>query len=201
MGLLSEAGGSPSDSEEQARPWEALGAHRPEPFDPRETSSTFGSLKKLRLRHHKIISMAAAGMKQVDIAKALGVTPQTVCSTLASPVAQDTMRTYEEGMLTEAVDLKKHMEELGPLAISVFEENMLHGDGKLKHQAAKEVMKYLLEQAGTKVKHEHEHTITPQEIDLMLARAKELKPDNLIEDADYEMLPPSDPSDSPSGDS
>ena len=73
----------------------------PDPNDsPRE-------LKKLRGRHWKILTMHSLGIGNKDIAKTLGITPQTVCNTVTSEISQPVLKELQEQIMSPVADVAK----------------------------------------------------------------------------------------------
>lgn len=90
--------------------------------------------------HHEIVRMALIGMKHVEIAKTLGVSPVTVSYTLRSPIV---MRQLEEMRAVRdlgAVDVAKQIKELAPKAVEILEELLDNEMANVQLKAAESVL-------------------------------------------------------------
>lgn len=96
---------------------------------PSAQSGTY-QLKKLREIHHNILRLTAAGMKQVDIARALGVTNMMVNYTINSDLGQQKLAVLRGEADNSTIDLVSEMKEISPLALAVLEEIMLSPGAK-----------------------------------------------------------------------
>ena len=72
--------------------------------------------------HHEITRRLVLGQKGVDIAKALGCTPQTVSNVRNSPVAQDHIAIMKGARDADTVDLSKRIIEIAPRALTLLED-------------------------------------------------------------------------------
>jgi len=139
-------------------PWNRFseGEQRALPAPGLVPATRFDSMRELRARQHRIIQLHVAGFKGVDIARALNITPETVSNTLNSPIAKDQIRLLIEASNEAAVDLKDQMQELGPMALAVFEDAMVNSlDPKIRLQAASKTLEYLLQKAGSRLEVNH----------------------------------------------
>jgi predicted transcriptional regulator len=78
-------------------------------------------VRKLWQRHKEICRLAAVGMKQVDIAEQLGLSPVTVSYTLRSPLVQHQVQLLQAGRDEAAVNLIEQIEEMAPKAIALLD--------------------------------------------------------------------------------
>ena len=74
--------------------------------------------------HHEIMRLSLIGMKQIDIADHLGVSPVMVSYTLKSPIVREKMDCMQAVRDMGAVDVAKEIKELAPKAIQVLGEIM-----------------------------------------------------------------------------
>jgi hypothetical protein len=72
-------------------------------------------------RHREIIRRLALGQKNVDIAKALGITEVSVSQVKNSPIVQEQLKAMMDKMDSEAVDVGKRIHEMAPKALDVLE--------------------------------------------------------------------------------
>ncbi len=139
-------------------------------------ASAFYQIKELRLIHNRIIGLKVSNpeLKDKVIANVLGVSAAMVGYTLGSELGKQKIRSLTYGDEATLADMKEYIQSLGPLAISTLEEVMMEGmhDGH-KLRAAESALKYIIQEAGTNIRHQHEHKITEDDIDLMRARLSE----------------------------
>ena len=79
-------------------------------------------IKQLWQRSHEIIGLALQGLKQVEIAKALNITPQCVSNTLNSTLGQNKLSEMREKRDEGIIDVSKRIAELQAKALRVYEE-------------------------------------------------------------------------------
>lgn len=79
-------------------------------------------IEQMWQRHHEIVNLAAEGFKQVDIAKILGIDPQTVSNTLNSTLGQKKLSELRETRDGEARLRMEQVRVLKDKAIRVFHE-------------------------------------------------------------------------------
>lgn len=72
--------------------------------------------------HHEVVRLALIGMKSVDIADHLGVSPVMVSYTLRSPIVQEKMNQLQAVRDIDAIDVAKEIQELAPRAVRVLGE-------------------------------------------------------------------------------
>jgi DNA-binding CsgD family transcriptional regulator len=78
-------------------------------------------------RHHEITRLALLGMKGVDIAAHLGISPVTVSYTLNSPIVKRQLEQLAAVRDLGAIDIAKQIADLAPRAVAVLEK-MLDND-------------------------------------------------------------------------
>jgi predicted transcriptional regulator len=125
--------------------------------------------------HHEVVRLALIGMKQVDIASHLGVSPVMVSYTLRSPIVRDQLNNMHSARDIDAIDISKEIKALAPVAVKVLEELLEHDLPNIKLKAAQDV----LDRAGfaavktIQTANIHAH-LTKEDIDDIKRRAKEI---------------------------
>ena len=158
---------------------------------PKAEKSSYATLKSLRARHYTIIAMHISGSTNNEIAKEVGVTPSTVTKTLKSPLAADLIQKAMGQHIDEAIGIKDKLEELAGIGVSRLEDILVNDpDNKTALGAIKTVLEYVQSKAVQKTEN-LSMTVTPADIVEMRRRAAEIKPPNLIQDADFEEVPSS----------
>jgi len=94
--------------------------------------------------HHRIAEMVALGMKNVDIARKLNVTPQTISNVKNSPKVQKYKDIVSGAMAADNVDLGIRIQKIAPKALD-FLENLIKGQEEdaslpLRAKAAESMM-------------------------------------------------------------
>ena len=79
-------------------------------------------IKALWQRSHEIIGMALQGMKQVDIAKALDITPATVSNTLNSSLGKEKLSGMREEKDEEFKKINEEVVKLTEKALNTYHE-------------------------------------------------------------------------------
>lgn len=79
-------------------------------------------IKALWQRQHEIINLALTGMKNVDIAKILGITKESVSQTLNSELGMKKLSSLREKRDEEAIKIVKEVNELTTKAISIYND-------------------------------------------------------------------------------
>lgn len=77
--------------------------------------------------HHEICRLALLGMKQVEIAERLNVTPATVGNTLGSEIVKKQMMILRGARDASTVDVARRIQEMLPEALDVM-ENILRNE-------------------------------------------------------------------------
>jgi hypothetical protein len=90
--------------------------------------------------HHEIVRLALIGMKHVDIASHLGVSPVTVSYTLRSPIVKDQLDNMRAARDIDAIDISQEIKALAPVAVKVLEELLEHELPNIKLKAAQDVL-------------------------------------------------------------
>lgn len=81
--------------------------------------------------HHEIARRIVLGEKNVAIAEALNISPQTVCIVRNSPVVQEKISLMQGARDADTIDLSKEIKEIAPDALKLLKEIIRgEGDGK-----------------------------------------------------------------------
>lgn len=125
--------------------------------------------------HREILRLAVTGMRQVDIADTLGITPVMVSYTLNSPIAKREIENLRAVRDLDAIDVAKRIQDIAPIALQTLEDLLCQGTDVIKFRTATD----LLDRAG----HAAVRTLrteslsvhlTKQDIDEIKNRAKEI---------------------------
>lgn len=113
--------------------------------------------------HREILRLAVTGMKQVDIASTLEITPVMVSYTLNSPIAKREMENLRSARDLDAVDVAKRIQEIAPIALQTLEDLLCQGTESTKFRTATD----LLDRAG----HAAVHTLRTESLSVHLTKA------------------------------
>jgi predicted transcriptional regulator len=125
--------------------------------------------------HHEVVRLALIGMKQVDIADHLGVSPVMVSYTLRSPIVKEQLKNMHAARDIDAVDIAQEIKALAPAAVKVLEELMESELPNIKLKSAQDI----LDRAGfaavktIQTANIHAH-LTKEDIDDIKKRAKDI---------------------------
>lgn len=155
-----------------------MGRHRlPETHKPYQ-------IEQMWELHHEVCRLALIGMKQIDIANHLGVSPVMVSYTLRSPIVQRQLNQLKAVRDLEAIDVSKEIQELAPRAVKVLEELMENELPNIKLKAATDVLDRAGHAAVRTLRTENIHAhFTADEISDIKKRAREV---GLLTDVMYE---------------
>lgn len=155
-----------------------MGRHRlPETHKPYQ-------IEQMWELHHEVCRLALIGMKQIDIANHLGVSPVMVSYTLRSPIVQRQLSQLKAVRDLEAIDVSKEIQELAPRAVKVLEELMENELPNIKLKAATDVLDRAGHAAVRTLRTENIHAhFTADEISDIKKRAREV---GLLTDVMYE---------------
>ena len=130
-------------------------------------------LQKMKDRHKRIAERVAAGQKDTEIARDLGVTPQMVAYTRESPIVQGYLQAVSGAMEKRALDIGGEIRALAPYALATIEDVMLnpHNDPKVRLNAAQDLMDRAGHGAVKKVAVGHGQ-LTEDDINDIKARAR-----------------------------
>lgn len=81
-------------------------------------------VEKLWQRHKVICQLAAVGMKQVEIAEQLGISPVTVSYTLRSPLVRHQVELLQAGRDEAAMNLLEQISDMAPKAVALLDVAM-----------------------------------------------------------------------------
>lgn len=146
------------------------------------------NIQKLWDVHHEILRLTLLGLKSVDIATMLGVTPAMVSYTQNSTIAKRQLAVMRGARDANAVDVAKKIQELQPAAVQKLSELMESETEAISLKAAMT----LLDRGGNapvqRVQADHRHlSFTIQELQEIKDRARKTMPIvHEIEDAQYE---------------
>lgn len=116
-------------------------------------------------RHKLIVTMAAEGLNNKQIAEALDCTPQTVSNTLNSQVAQDELVEIQQGQKDHAKMIVEQIADIAPRAIEVLEDLM--DDDMVSPNTRANIANKFLDRAGhmptQKVQSIHGHFVASNE--------------------------------------
>ena len=134
--------------------------------------------------HHEVCRLALIGMKQVDIATHLGVSPVMVSYTLRSPIVQRQLNQLKAVRDIDAIDVAKEIQALAPRAVHVLDELMDSELPNIKLKAATDILDRAGHAAVRTLRTENLHAhFTADEISDIKKRAREV---GLLTDAMYE---------------
>lgn len=134
--------------------------------------------------HHEVCRLALIGMKQVDIATHLGVSPVMVSYTLRSPIVQRQLNQLKAVRDIDAIDVSKEIQDLAPRAVKVLDELMDSDLPNIKLKAATDILDRAGHAAVRTLRTENIHAhFTADEISDIKKRAREV---GLLTDAIYE---------------
>ena len=92
-------------------------------------------------RHHEISRMLLLGMQNVEIAKQLDCTEQSVSQVRNSPVVQDKLAIMKAARDVGAVDISKQILAMAPIALDRIKESLETGRVLGKEASASEIVK------------------------------------------------------------
>ena len=98
--------------------------------------------KALWQSSHEIIHLALFGHRNVEIAKILGCSAQTVSNVLNGELGERKLSELRQERDAEAIDVQKKVAELYPKAIEIYEEilNSEHASTTLKKETADTIL-------------------------------------------------------------
>ncbi|MBT9145966.1 MAG: hypothetical protein DDT42_01845 [candidate division WS2 bacterium] len=100
------------------------------PFDLEQIENSKWQLTKLKPIHKQVASLAAQGLKNIEIAKIIGITPEYVSMLLRQPLVKDHVM-----QICETVGTR--LEALFETSVDVIAETMVTGSEKGRLQAAR----------------------------------------------------------------
>jgi len=137
--------------------------------------------------HHEIVRLALIGMKYIDIASHLGISPVTVSYTLRSPIVARQLEQMRAVRDLGMIDIAKKIAELAPRAVEVLEQLLDDPLPNISLKAAESILDRAGYAAVQRIKQDITVShFTAKEIDDIKNRAKDI---GLLLEADYEYLP------------
>lgn len=125
--------------------------------------------------HHEICRLTLIGMKQIDIANHLNVSPAMVSYVLRSPIVKNQLANMSASRNVEAMDIDAEIKALAPAAVKVMEELMDSELPNVRLKAAQDVLDRAGHAAIRTIRTENSHVhFTPDEIMEIKNRAKEV---------------------------
>lgn len=136
-------------------------------------------IQKLWAIHHEICRLAILGMKQIDIARVLGITEATVSTCLNSAVVKQQLHVLRMARDSSVVDVAKRIEAMAPKAAETMDA-VLSGDTDANTRLKVDVAKDILDRAGhaavKTIKGEFAHAfLTIEDIEDIKRKARENK--------------------------
>ncbi len=134
--------------------------------------------------HHEIARRLLLGQKNVDIAKAMNCSKQTVSNVRNSPIVQDKLAVMKAARDVGCIDLAKEIAELAPIAIGqvrdALETGKIHGTAIAGSEVLKQANSILDRQIGkptqrVDTRNIHGH-FTMEDIERIKAKARDLSP-------------------------
>ena len=132
--------------------------------------------------HHEIARRLVLGQCNLDIAEAMGCTPQTVSNVKNSPVVKDKLSIMRAARDAGTVDLAREIADLAPLAIQRIKEVLESGAVMGKEASASVILKEAnglldremgkaIQRVDTRGVHAH---LSMEDLDRIKQRAQEL---------------------------
>ncbi len=134
--------------------------------------------------HHEIVRLALLGMKYIDIANHLGISPVTVSYTLKSPIVARQLEQMRAVRDLGVIDIAKQIAALAPRAVAVLDKMLDDPLPTIALKAAESILDRAGHAAVQRVKQDITVShFTSQEIADIKARAKDV---GLLLEAEYE---------------
>lgn len=125
--------------------------------------------------HQEIMRLAVTGMKSVDIAQILGVSPAMVSYTLNSAIVQRQLDIMRAARDVDAIQVSKRIHELAPEAVEALGDLLDSEVPQIRLGAAKDVLDRAGHAAVKTLRTENLHAhFTKEEIDDIKKRAMEI---------------------------
>jgi transcriptional regulator with XRE-family HTH domain len=97
------------------------GVDRPELKDRRFVEKRQYNVKQLWEAHHEMLRRLALGESNGEVARALGITPQTVSNIRNSPMGREKLNALQEGIDKDMVIISRRIEKFAPVALDLLE--------------------------------------------------------------------------------
>ena len=125
--------------------------------------------------HQEIMRLAVTGMKSVDIAQMLGISPAMVSYTLNSAIVQRQLDIMRAARDVDAIQVSKRIHELAPEAVEALGDLLNSEVPQIRLGAAKDVLDRAGHAAVKTLRTENLHAhFTKEEIDDIKKRAMEI---------------------------
>jgi hypothetical protein len=125
--------------------------------------------------HHEVVRLALIGMKQIDIATHLGISPVTVSYTLRSPIVARQLEQMHAVRDIDAIDVAKEIVALAPRAVEVMGELLDCDLPNIRAKAATDILDRAGHAAVRTIKTENLHAhFSAEEIMDIKNRAKDI---------------------------
>jgi len=108
--------------------------------DGRRVDERQYTLKEIQDSHREIARLLVMGMKHVDIAHELGVTPAMVSYTANSPVVIREIENMRAARDLDAIDVAKRIQEIAPAALNMLEDLMEKGADETRRKIAESIL-------------------------------------------------------------
>jgi len=107
------------------------------------------SIKRLWGMQNEVCRLhVIGGLKGTEIARMLGITPQTVYNIVGSEKGKEVIARLSLGRDVNAEDIQKRIQEIQPLALEILEDAMLDDEAKLEVKVG--IAKDLMDRGGHK---------------------------------------------------
>lgn len=132
-------------------------------------------IKNIWDTHREIMRLLVTGAHSVDIARELGVTPQTVSNVMNSTICKRQMNLMRAARDVDALDVANRIQELAPIALQTLEELMCEGNESTKFKVSVDLLDRAGHTAVKTIRTENLHAhFSVDEIAEIKARAKEI---------------------------
>lgn len=98
------------------------------------------NIQEMQNIHHEVARLLLLGMKHVEVASRLGVTPTMVSYTANSPVVKRQLAVMRGARDVSAVDCAQRIKELAPIAIERLEKLLDSENEQIVHKTAVAVL-------------------------------------------------------------
>lgn len=101
---------------------EELGSDNKHLYDRRFVEKRVYNIRTLWSNHEQMLRMVALGHSNEDIARACGVTAQTISNVRNSPISKQKLAQLRDQLDSEAIDIGARIQEFAPVALAVLED-------------------------------------------------------------------------------
>lgn len=135
-------------------------------------------VEQLQARQQEIVRLHVLGLKNVEVAEQLNISPQTVSNTINSPLVQSYLRTLQEGRDVSTKEINTQLNSLRVDAVNAFKDilqDQVEGvTPSLKMRAATEVLDRTGHGKEVKINN-RSGLLSPEDIEGMKTRFQALK--------------------------